>query len=220
MSSAHLTTGSVEPPRAEGQLRLYAMKFCPYAQRSRLVLKAKGIPHDIVYINLINKPEWYFKIHSEGKVPALLDGDKVVVESLDVCDYVDEKYPDNPLYPAEPEAKRQDKELIQKIAPLTNVFARILFTNEEKTPKEWAKELLPHLQVDYMLWPWSERAGAIAIRLGAKLPIEEDQKVHLRKWKEAMLAHPVVKEIYNPPEKFYILVEAKHKGTSVDYDSI
>lgn len=59
--------GSVEPPRNEGLLRLYSMEFCPYAHRSRLVLKAKGIPHDIVNINLIQKPEWYFSIHPEGK---------------------------------------------------------------------------------------------------------------------------------------------------------
>lgn len=42
------------------------MKFCPYAQRTRLVLNAKGIPHDVVNINLKDKPEWYFKIHPEG----------------------------------------------------------------------------------------------------------------------------------------------------------
>lgn len=59
--------GSQEPPRVEGLLRLYSMKFCPFAQRARLVLNAKGIPHDVVNINLMDKPEWYFKIHPEGK---------------------------------------------------------------------------------------------------------------------------------------------------------
>lgn len=43
------------------------MEYCPYAHRVRLVLKAKNIPHDIVNINLINQPEWYFKIHPQGK---------------------------------------------------------------------------------------------------------------------------------------------------------
>lgn len=44
------------------------MEYCPFAQRARLVLRAKGVPHDVVNINLINKPEWYFKVHSEGNL--------------------------------------------------------------------------------------------------------------------------------------------------------
>lgn len=59
--------GSVEPPRTEGILTIYSMKYCPYAQRPLLVLKAKNIPHEIVNINLTRKPDWYFKIHPEGK---------------------------------------------------------------------------------------------------------------------------------------------------------
>lgn len=58
----------MEPPRQEGLLRLYSMQFCPYAHRARLVLKAKGVPHDIVNINLAEKPEWYLNIHPEGTI--------------------------------------------------------------------------------------------------------------------------------------------------------
>lgn len=60
--------GSKEPPRKEGLLRLYSMLHCPFAHRVRLVLKAKGISHDVVNINLNKKPEWYFKIHPEGEL--------------------------------------------------------------------------------------------------------------------------------------------------------
>jgi len=44
------------------------MQFCPYAHRARLVLKAKGVPHDIVNINLAEKPEWYLNVHPEGTI--------------------------------------------------------------------------------------------------------------------------------------------------------
>jgi glutaredoxin len=36
--------GSECPPLKENQLRLYNMRFCPYAQRAKLVLAAKNIP--------------------------------------------------------------------------------------------------------------------------------------------------------------------------------
>ncbi len=40
----HLKSGSQYPPLKENQLRLYSMRFCPFARRSRLVLAAKNIP--------------------------------------------------------------------------------------------------------------------------------------------------------------------------------
>lgn len=43
------------------------MAFCPYAERARLVLLLKNIPHDIVNIDLKNKPEWLFDINAEGE---------------------------------------------------------------------------------------------------------------------------------------------------------
>lgn len=39
-----ITTGSPAPgPVPKDHLRLYSMRFCPFAQRTRLVLNAKGI---------------------------------------------------------------------------------------------------------------------------------------------------------------------------------
>nr|APX61042.1 putative glutathione S-transferase omega class member 3b [Leptinotarsa decemlineata] len=144
MSEIHLSTGSQEPPRVEGLLRVYSNKFCPFAQRVLLVLKAKEIPHDIVNINIFNKPEWYFNIHLEGKVPALLDGSKIIIESLDICEYIEETYPERPLYPSDPETKNKDKELIQKIGPASSLYLKCCFTKDEKTSaEEWVK--LKHL---------------------------------------------------------------------------
>lgn len=71
----------------------------------------------------------------------------MIIESLDICDYLDDKYPENPLYPAEPQAKAQDKELIQKIGPVTQVFADCCFLKKPKTPEEWLKSFVEVLQV-------------------------------------------------------------------------
>lgn len=43
------------------------MLYCPYAERARLVLKLKNVPHDIVNVDLKNKPEWLFQLNPEGK---------------------------------------------------------------------------------------------------------------------------------------------------------
>lgn len=168
-------------------------------------------------------------------------GKEVIVESLDIANYLEETYPDPPLYPAEPAAKEQDKALIDKIGPIIGVFARLMFTQEQKTPEEWVKEFLPLLEVfenelqkrgtpfffgdrpgmlDYMLWPWAERAGVVGIHLGQKLPLEDDQLPFLRKWRKLMRDYPAVAGIYHGPEKFYKCVQMKIAGAPPDYDSI
>ncbi|KAB0792162.1 hypothetical protein PPYR_14121 [Photinus pyralis] len=241
MSAKHLATGSEKPPKVEGKLRLYSMEYCPYAHRVRLVLLAKNVPHDIVNLNLINKPEWYKEVHPEGKVPALDIGSKIVVESLDIADYLDEHYPDPPLYPAEPPAREQDKELMKKFGPLGGVFSKLIAGQEKKSAKEWLDELTPHLQVfedelkrrnttffggdnpgmvDYMLWPWGERAGTVAIVLGEKLPVGADDFKLLRAWMKTMRKVPVVDSIHHGPEKYYKTVLIKTAAIPPDYDSI
>lgn len=244
MSTAHLTTGSTLPPKKDdGLLRLYSMNFCPFAQRVRLVLKAKNIPHEIVNINLINKPEWYFQIHPEGKVPALDVGSQIIVESLDICDWLEDHYPENPLYPSDPKAKELDKQMIQKWGAVIQVFYRCFFNinNEEKTSKEWVGEFLKVLEpfenelakrgttffggnhpgmLDYMIWPWTERAGIFALKFNEKPPLEDGQIPLLRRWRKEMQNDKVCAEIYTGPEKFWKVAQFKLQGLTPDYDSV
>lgn len=58
--------GDPQPPRIEGKLRLYSAGLSPYALRVRLVLIAKGIPYDIVNINLQLKPNWLAELNPKG----------------------------------------------------------------------------------------------------------------------------------------------------------
>lgn len=81
-----------------------------------------------------------------GKVPAVLEGDKILVESLDICDYLDDHYPQNPLYPAEPAAKEKDKEIIKKINPATIAYYKNMYGTDEKSPAALLKDLLEPLQ--------------------------------------------------------------------------
>jgi len=239
MSDRHLAAGSVEPPRVQGLLRVYSMKYCPFAQRARLVVKAKNLPHDIVNIDLNKKPEWYFQIHPKGQVPALVDGDNTVIESLDIADYLDEKYPgQNPLYPSDPVAKENDKKIITLIGAATDAYYKFLNNPKDYTVEEAMSVLLPPLEplekelkkrettyfggakpgmIDFMLWPWAERSGTIAPRLGVKeVPFRDDQIPTLRKWSKAMLLDPTARELVIPLEEHIRYREAKKNQTPID----
>ncbi len=41
-------------------------RFCPYAQRTVLVLNAKDVDYQIVNCALMNKPDWLFKLNPLG----------------------------------------------------------------------------------------------------------------------------------------------------------
>ncbi|KAJ8881440.1 hypothetical protein PR048_017921 [Dryococelus australis] len=93
---------TVKPPITPGKYRVYSVALGPYAQRVAIVLLLKNVPHDIVTIDLQSKPDWYFNIHSQGKVPTLDTGEKVVVGSADIVEFQEKMFSGPHLYPAHP----------------------------------------------------------------------------------------------------------------------
>ncbi|CAG2053371.1 unnamed protein product [Timema podura] len=213
--------GSTEPPKEEGKSRLYSMNFCPFAQRARIVCNVKKIPHDIVNIDLKNKPDWYFKIHPKGLVPALdLEG-QILVESLDIAEFLDEKFPDPPLYPADPEKKAKDKELIGKFGKVVATWAAALYKKDGKTNQERFQSINDVLlemeteleergttfyggdapgMVDYMIWPWVERARVPSLIDGEDFDFPKDKLSKLVVWKNEMKERKVVKDTITDPQ--------------------
>lgn len=88
--------------------KLISFKLCPFVQKAVLTLLAKGVEHDIEYIDLENPPEWFAKISPLGKVPVLQLGDQVLFESSVIVEYLDEVYGDS-LHPSDPIRKAQNR---------------------------------------------------------------------------------------------------------------
>ncbi|ROT85387.1 putative pyrimidodiazepine synthase-like [Penaeus vannamei] len=91
------------PPLHPGVLRCYSMRYCPFAQRTRLVLDVKGA----------------------RKVPALEIDGETIFESDILCDYLDELYPEPALYPKDPWKKANDRvyvELLKVYAPMYKIY--------------------------------------------------------------------------------------------------
>uniref|UniRef100_A0A5K3EX39 Glutathione transferase n=1 Tax=Mesocestoides corti TaxID=53468 RepID=A0A5K3EX39_MESCO len=86
----HLKQGDLEPKVSPEKFTLYDFKFCPYCQRVRYTLDYHQIPYDRVMVNLISKPDWYYRLHPDGKVPLLRFQDERLIESDLVMLYVDQ----------------------------------------------------------------------------------------------------------------------------------
>jgi RNA polymerase-associated protein len=83
-------------------LTLYDATRCPYCARARIVLAEKSVPYEVVEIDLDDRPAWIVeKNPPAGKVPVLEEDGWVLPESAVIGEYLDERYPDPPLLPAD-----------------------------------------------------------------------------------------------------------------------
>ena len=86
-------------------LKLYNAPHSTCSQKVRICLAEKGLPFEDVRLDLGKgkdqlKPE-YLKLNPNGVVPTLVDDGDVIIDSSVICEYLDEKYPDPRLTPAD-----------------------------------------------------------------------------------------------------------------------
>lgn len=81
-------------------LKLISHDLCPYVQRARIVLEEKSVPHELEFIDLAHKPDWFLALSPLGKVPVLLVDGRPLFESAVIAEYLDEITPGS-LHPAD-----------------------------------------------------------------------------------------------------------------------
>lgn len=79
------------------------------AYRVRIALNLKGLAHEKVSHHLRKgeqNSDVFLALNPQGLVPALVDGDAVLIQSPAILEYLDEAYPDGPtLLPTDPVAR-------------------------------------------------------------------------------------------------------------------
>jgi glutathione S-transferase len=85
-------------------LVLYHASHSTCSQKVRIVLHEKNLQFDDVRLDLGKKDQLkpdYLAINPNGVVPTLVDDGHPIVDSSVICEYLDEKYPKNPLTPTD-----------------------------------------------------------------------------------------------------------------------
>lgn len=98
--------------------------------RARWTLQELGVDFEAIEVNLLagdhNRPE-FRKINPAGKVPALVDGDFVVTESVAIALYLAEKYPQKRLLPTDLRQRAEvDRWLLFTVTELEQPLWRIV----------------------------------------------------------------------------------------------
>ena len=97
--------------------RLISFELCPYVQRCVVILREKNVVHDVDYVDLSDKPDWFLELSPLGKVPVLEvtrdDGSKVALfESVVINEYLDE-VTEGSMLPADPLARAHARACIE-----------------------------------------------------------------------------------------------------------
>ncbi|KAK1250626.1 hypothetical protein MKX08_010629 [Trichoderma sp. CBMAI-0020] len=88
----------------EADLNLYAASFCPFSHRVWIALEAKGQPYQYIETDPFKRPAStpLLEANPRGRVPAIRQGDWACSESSVILEYLEDIYPDIPLFPSDP----------------------------------------------------------------------------------------------------------------------
>ncbi|MEY2930468.1 MAG: hypothetical protein RL033_1217 [Pseudomonadota bacterium] len=99
-------TANVEKPLPNSApLTLYSTQACPFAQRTRLVLREKGLPYQLIEVDLAQKPAKLAEISLYDRVPVLEHEGRHLCESNAINEYLEEVFPAPALLPDTPHAR-------------------------------------------------------------------------------------------------------------------
>lgn len=174
--------------------------------------------HEIININLKNKPEWFFKKNPFGLVPVLENSKgQLVYESAITCEYLDEAYPGKKLWPEDPYEKACQKMSLELFSKVPSLVGRFVVNKnkedcsgiKEEFRKEFSKleEVLTNKKTtffggsslsmtDYLIWPWFERLEALELNECV------DHTPKLKLWMAAMREDPTVSALLTDVKTF------------------
>jgi maleylacetoacetate isomerase len=109
-------------------MKLYTYFRSSASYRVRIALALKGLAHDVESVSLPKAEhlaERYKGVNPQGLVPALEDAGHVLIQSLAIIEYLDERHPAPPLLPRDPFERAYVRAAAQIVAcemhPLNNL---------------------------------------------------------------------------------------------------
>lgn len=94
-------------------MQLYNNNLSPFASRCRMQVRAKNIPVELVAV-----PENRASINPVGKIPALHVDGRIIPESEVICEYLEDRFPEPSLRPANAE----DRALMRTLSRIADLY--------------------------------------------------------------------------------------------------
>ncbi|KAJ1722583.1 hypothetical protein LPJ53_003003 [Coemansia erecta] len=126
---------AVAYPFADNTYTLYSYAGCPFAQRTLRALEVAKVPHEVVEIDLKNKPDWYHLVNPQLKVPALrTPSGEILIESLVTAEFVAEEFPESQLLPKNSVERAQLRLFVEIFSShiIPNIYGSLRAATEEE----------------------------------------------------------------------------------------
>lgn len=122
-------------------LTFYAGSGSQYAWKVWLALEHKAIPYELRMLSFQagdpRKPE-YLAINPRGKVPAIVDDGFALYESSAIVEYLEDRYPDKPLWPGDVRtraiARRIAAESVYLMEAVEQIYDQTFFLEKDTAP--------------------------------------------------------------------------------------
>ena len=103
-------------------ITLYDADRCPYCARVRIVLAEKRLEYEVVAVDLDDRPAWIYEKNPLGKVPVFEEDDFVLAESAVINEYLEERWPEPALWPADPGERALGRLLVHRFDELSRPY--------------------------------------------------------------------------------------------------
>lgn len=204
----------MDEPRMD-EIEIYSIAVCPFAQRTRMVLALKDVPFRLTEIDITKpRPDWFLAMNPLGQVPVIRHRGQVLSESSVINEYLEEVFPTPRVFPSDPYRRAQSRILIDQ---LNQSFVPAMYTlllnqdpvrhgelmQKAQAAWRWLDAFLSRHNPDgIFLWeefgmadlsaaPFFQRWCLNDHYRGFRLPEEEGYR-RVRRWRDALLAHPLV----------------------------
>lgn len=137
---------------AEG-LKLYSYWRSSAAYRVRIALNLKGLPYELVPVNIAptaaeHRGAEFHAINPQELLPVLFDGGRVIRQSMAIIEYLDETVPGARLLPVTARERARARALAQLVAcdihPLNNTRVLQYLEREFNTPQVERERWIRH----------------------------------------------------------------------------
>ena len=180
-------------------LTLYDAARCPYCARARIVLAEKDIEHEVVEIDLSDRPAWIYEKNATGRVPVLEEDAWILPESSVILEYIEERYPEPALLPADPADRALARVWIFRHDEFTKPYYAL--RREEDGAAERFDEQLEQLDATLQRQPWlTGREYGLAdiayvpwvLRARDMLGVSLDEFPAVRSWLDRLVERPAI----------------------------
>jgi glutathione S-transferase len=119
-------------------LRLYRIPFSTNVERIALALAHKGIAVEYVEIDPDDRSE-VVRVSGQELVPVLVDGDRVISDSPAILEHLEERFPEPPLFPADPARRAELRLFLDWFNQLWKRPPNLIVAEEQKPEPDRAR---------------------------------------------------------------------------------